>query len=146
MSSDNIAILWLQCYCNSNLHCVACCQHPANPYCEPRIFVDEPLLDGVEQFIDNQGNSADEYLIAGNDSNILDCGKLETCHGLVQIVNKPNHGVNILDIMFTDIHQLTVFLLRECIVVEFYLNCTICVTKLIYMWFSFYAVYFWTRN
>lgn len=99
--NDNIEVMWLKCHFKSNVYCVACCYHPPNPRYEPKLFVNE-LLDGVERFVNNVGNSADEYIILAGDFNTLDCDRLETYGGLVQIVNQPTHGDNILDKVFTN--------------------------------------------
>ena len=99
---DSIEILWLKCYFNCQVYCVACCYHPPNPRYEPRLFVDE-LINGIEQFTGaTDTNSLDESIVLARDFNTLDCDMLETQCGLVQIVNQPNHGANTIDKVFTN--------------------------------------------
>ena len=99
---DRIEILWLKCYFNCHVYYVACCYHPPNPYYEAKLFVDA-LFNGIERCIGVFGNNnSDEYIILLGDFNTLDCSILETQCGLIQIVNQPTHGDNILDKVFTN--------------------------------------------
>jgi len=47
-------------------------------------------------------SKTDEFIILAGDFNLLDCSQLENQYGLVQLVNQPTHGDNILDKVFTN--------------------------------------------
>ena len=98
---DKIEILWLKCYFNCHVYYVACCYHPPNPYYESKLFLDA-ILNGIEQCFGGGIYNSGEYIILLGDFNTLDCSILETQCGLIQIVNQPTHGDNILDKAFTN--------------------------------------------
>jgi len=105
--TDDIEIMWLKCAYNGNIYCIACCYHPPNPHYDHSLFVPS-LIHGIDTFSSKYYN---EYIIIAGDFNSLDCTALESQCGLVQLVNDPTHGNNILDKVFTnrfDLYSATV--------------------------------------
>lgn len=97
----NIEILWVKCYFSAQVYYVACCYHPPQPKYQPQVFINS-ITKAIDQFTSSSTDSANEYIIICGDFNTLDCTVLENYYGLVQIVNQPTHGDNILDKVFTN--------------------------------------------
>jgi len=97
-NNKNLEILWLECCFNGTSYYVACCYHPPRPVYSCVEFI-ETLSSDIESIMEQDHNSI--VVIAG-DFNQLDTSFLTNDLGLVQIVDKPTHGNNLIDKVFVN--------------------------------------------
>lgn len=102
-----IEILWFTYESNNLMYIVACCYHPPKPVYDCKLFT-EQLSMQVEHVISHYDSCV---LTICGDFNSLYTGFLEIEFGLVQLVDIPTHGNNLLDKVFVnrpDIFSATV--------------------------------------